>query len=91
MQPVPRKSSLIFLLYRNSPRSRVGALCLENERSTNLVVSLVELLGIERGTDAKGDTRSEENIVGNGSNTTVVNLGLQIVCKWQLSHNFRYH
>lgn len=38
--------------------------------------SLVELLGIERGTETEGDTRAEENVVGDGSNTAVVDLDL---------------
>lgn len=37
---------------------------------------LVELLGIEGSTDAKGDTGAEEGGVGNGGNTTVVDLAL---------------
>ena len=37
---------------------------------------LVELLGIEGSTKAKGDTWAEEDVVGNSSNTTVVDLGL---------------
>ena len=37
---------------------------------------LVELLCVERGTEAESDTRAEEDIVGDGSNTTVVDLGL---------------
>lgn len=37
---------------------------------------LVELLGIEGSTKAKGDTWAEENVVGNSSDTTVVDLGL---------------
>lgn len=43
---------------------------------TNLVGSLVDLLGIERGANADGDARAEENVVGDGGNTTVVDLGL---------------
>lgn len=43
---------------------------------TNLVGSLVNLLGIERGANADGDTGAEEDVVGNGSNTTVVDFGL---------------
>ena len=37
---------------------------------------LVELLGVEGGTNAKGGTRAEEDVVGDGSNTTVVDLAL---------------
>jgi hypothetical protein len=52
-------------------------LCLEGEGSTNLVGGLVELLGIEGGTETEGDTRAEENVVGNSSDTTVVDLDLK--------------
>ena len=37
---------------------------------------LVELLGIERSTDTEGNALTEENVVGNGSDTAVVDLGL---------------
>jgi hypothetical protein len=40
------------------------------------VGSLVELLGIERATETEGDTGAEENVVGNGSNTAIVDLDL---------------
>ena len=53
-----------------------GALCLENEASADLVGGLVELLGIEGGAKAESDARAEENVVGNGSDTTVVDLDL---------------
>ena len=43
---------------------------------TDLVAGLVELLGIEGGTDAKEDTGAEADVVGNGGNTAVVDLGL---------------
>lgn len=76
------KSSLVFVLYRTrQPSEWMGALCVEKERSTNLVVGLVELLGIERGSNSQLNTGSEENVVCNGSYTTVVDLGLQIVSK----------
>ena len=38
--------------------------------------SLVQVLGIERGAETKGDTGAEQNIVGKSSNTTVVDLDL---------------
>lgn len=41
-----------------------------------LVGGLVKLLGIERGTNAESDTGAEEDVVGDGSNTAVVNLAL---------------
>jgi hypothetical protein len=43
---------------------------------TNLVGGLVNLLGVERGTNTHGDTGAEEDVVRDGSNTTVVDLGL---------------
>lgn len=38
--------------------------------------SLVKVLGIEGSTKAEGDTRAEENVVGQSGNTTVVDLDL---------------
>lgn len=70
------KSSLVFVLYRTRSPYLWSALCLESEGSTNLVVGLIELLGIERSSNAKGDTGSEEDVVGNSGDTTVVDLGL---------------
>ena len=40
---------------------------------------LVELLGIKGAADAKGDTRAKEDVVGDGRNTTVVDLGLDFM------------
>jgi hypothetical protein len=37
---------------------------------------LVELLGIEGGAESEGDTGAEENVVGESSDTTVVDLDL---------------
>jgi hypothetical protein len=51
-------------------------LSLKGEAGTNLVGSLVEVLGIERSTEAKSDTRAEQNVVSQSGNTTVVDLGL---------------
>jgi hypothetical protein len=51
-------------------------LCFEDEGSADLVGSLVELLGIKRAADAEGDTGAEEDVVGDGCDTTVVDLGL---------------
>lgn len=44
--------------------------------NTHLVGGLVKLLGIERGTNAEGDTRAEEDVVGDGGDTAVVDLAL---------------
>lgn len=41
---------------------------------------LVELLGIEGGAESEGDTGAEENVVGESSDTTVVDLDLFIPC-----------
>lgn len=39
---------------------------------------LIELLGIEGGAESEGDTGAEENVVGESSDTTVVDLDLFI-------------
>lgn len=44
--------------------------------SAYLVWGRVELLGVEGGTEAKGNTLTEEDVVGESGNTTVVDLGL---------------
>lgn len=44
--------------------------------SSYLVGGLVELLGVERATETQGDALAEEDVVGKGSNTTVVDLDL---------------
>lgn len=51
-------------------------LSLEGEAGANLVGGLVQVLGIERGTQAESDTRAEENVVSQSGDTTVVDLGL---------------
>ena len=43
---------------------------------TDLVGGLLQLLGVERGTETEGNTGAEEDVVGDGGNTTVVDLGL---------------
>jgi hypothetical protein len=48
---------------------------------THLVSSLVDLLGIERGANANGDTGAQEDVIGDGSNTAVVDFGLVVVSK----------
>lgn len=40
---------------------------------------LLQLLGIERSTDAKGDAGAEEDVVGDSGDTTVVDLALFVV------------
>ena len=59
--------------FRRPERTCLG---LEGEAGANLVGSLVQVLGIKGSTEAKGDTRAQEDVVGQGGNTTVVDLGL---------------
>jgi len=40
------------------------------------VGGLVQLLGIKRRADAKGDAGAEENVVADGGDAAVVDLGL---------------
>jgi hypothetical protein len=40
------------------------------------VGGLVKLLGIKGTTESESNTRAEENVVGNGSDTTVIDLSL---------------
>ena len=40
---------------------------------------LVELLSVEGAAETEGDTGTEENVVGNGSNTAVVDLDLDFI------------
>ena len=51
-------------------------LSLEGEACAKLVAGLVELLGIERATNAEGQTAVDLGVVGEGSNADVVDLGL---------------
>ena len=51
-------------------------LTLEDEAGADLVASLVELVGVERETNTEGGASVELGVVGEGSNTTVVDLGL---------------
>ena len=54
-----------------------NTLGLEGEAGADLVGGLVELLGIERGANSESNSLTEENVVGNGSDTTVVDLTLK--------------
>jgi hypothetical protein len=56
--------------------TRYRNLRVESEGSANLVGSLVELLGIKGGAEAKGDARAEENVVRESSDTAVIDLDL---------------
>lgn len=44
--------------------------------NTYLVGGLLQLLGIERGTNAEGDAGAEEDVVRDSSDTTVIDLAL---------------
>jgi hypothetical protein len=55
---------------------RAVVLTLKGEAGTNLVGSLVQVLGVKRGAETESDTRAEQNVVGKSSNTTVVDLDL---------------
>src|SRR5664279_3154226 len=84
MQSMARNSSLVFsiVLFALCPViPSTRTLCLEGERAANLVGGLVELLGIEGCANAESDTGAEENVVCNGSNTTVVDLDLFPMCQ----------
>lgn len=59
--------------YKRPERVSLG---LEGEAGANLVGSLVQVLGIKGSTEAKSDTRAEEDVVGQSGNTAVVDLGL---------------
>jgi hypothetical protein len=52
------------------------SLTLEGEAGADLVGSLVELLGVEGTTETQGNALTEENVVGDSSDTAVVDLGL---------------
>jgi hypothetical protein len=51
-------------------------LSLEGEAGTDLVGGLVQVLGVEGSTETEGDARAEQDVVGQGGNTTVVDLSL---------------
>lgn len=51
-------------------------LTLEGEGSADLVGGLVQVLGVERGPQTQSHTSSELDVVGQGGDTTVVDLGL---------------
>ena len=51
-------------------------LTLKGEAGSNLVASLVELLGIEGPTNAKGKALVDLYVVGEGEDAAVVDLGL---------------
>lgn len=55
---------------------RARNLTLKGEGCTNLVAGLVELLGIERSTNAKGEALVDLGVVCEGENTAVADLGL---------------
>lgn len=52
------------------------SLTLKGEAGAELVAGLVQLLGIERAANAKGQAAVDLGVVGEGSNAEVVDLGL---------------
>ena len=60
----------IVLLHRGSCST------LEGERGTNLVFWLLEVLGIERGTETEGNTSAELDVVSESGDSLIVDLGL---------------
>ena len=51
-------------------------LSLKGEAHANLVGRLIQVLGIERRTETKGDARSENDVIGDGGQTAVIDLSL---------------
>ena len=63
-------------LHISTVRESGRRLSLKGEAGANLVGGLVQVLGIEGGTEAEGDTGAEQDVVGQSGDTTVVDLGL---------------
>lgn len=58
------------------------SLTLEGQAGTDLVASLVELGSVKRETETESGATVELGVVGKGSNTAVVDLGLWfVVCQ----------
>ena len=57
--------------------SKARRLTLKGEAGAELVARLVQLLGIERATNAEGQTTVDLGVVSEGRNAEVVDLGLQ--------------
>jgi hypothetical protein len=54
-------------------------LSLESERSTDLVASLIELLGVQRSSNAEGEALVDLGVVCKGKDAAVVDLGLIVL------------
>lgn len=54
----------------------INHLSFEGEAGTDLVGGLVQVLSVEGSTKTQGDARAEQDVVGQGGNTTVVDLSL---------------
>ena len=57
-------------------RSSLINLSLEGEGGTDLVCGLVEILGVERGAETEGHAGAELDVVCEGGDAAVVDLGL---------------
>jgi len=69
----------------------VRCLAFEGERSTNLVRRLLEVLGVDRRTNTESNASAEFDVVGEGSNTLVVDLGLSRTISIFSSHTRAFH
>jgi hypothetical protein len=57
-------------------RKLKNRLSLESKASTNLVASLIQLLGVKGSTNTKGEARVDLCVVCNGDDTSIVNFEL---------------
>jgi hypothetical protein len=71
--------------------SFLRCLTLEGEAGAELVAGLVQLLGIERATNTEGQTAVDLGVVGEGSNSKVVDLGLYGISMNALVHTRDHH
>jgi len=77
MQCYHTKTQLLSIVLSNrSMVLRPERLCVECERSSDLVGGLVELLGVKGCAETEGDSWTEENVIGDCGNTTVIDLDL---------------
>lgn len=67
---------LFFLYSAIHMRLLIRRLTLKGEAGAELVAGLVQLLGIERAANTKGQAAVDLGVVGQGSNAEVVDLGL---------------
>lgn len=73
----PHSSAVQTFLVLHKVHRTDARLTLEGKAGADLVSGLVELVGVERKTEAKGGAGVELGVVGEGSDTAVVDLGLR--------------